>query len=382
MNSAAGLVLGAGILGPKPSHATDPTCTGHPGPLGTERSGGCPGSASVPPGRIASAPCPPEAEDGSTPRSTPPDSREAASGVAGKRSYSPPDGEESIGRGPRRAVDGSFGGQAMRFFDTAGPANPADHYCLAAIDKRLTSVLPSASDRVYGNGSPHDRPLAAHPLRRDVVPAHPRERLAVRGQDPLPASARRRALRLLHPPPALRQVVLAVALGVLLRAALGARVRGPVRGHGRRARAHRRARALRRGALRLLRLRRHPGDLARALRGLLPYKAPGRAGAQRGPVPRRGTAAHPRAARHRRQAQRAVRVRHGAAHPALPAHRRVRQLRQHGAGPPGAGGLRVLRPRRGLLPQLLRRPEGRDRRGRAASNGCSSPACRPSRWTT
>ena len=44
--------------------------------------------------------------------------------------------------------------------------------------------------------------------------------------------------------------------------------------------------------------------------------------------------AHPRPARHRRQARRAVRIRRRARHPAVHAHRRVRQLRQHGAGAP------------------------------------------------
>ena len=50
--------------------------------------------------------------------------------------------------------------------------------------------------------------------------------------------------------------------------------------------------------------------------------------------------------------------------------------------PPRRGGLRVVDPRRRLLPQLLRDPEG-GRRGRAAagSSGCSSPVSRPSRWT-
>ena len=67
-------------------------------------------------------------------------------------------------------------------------------------------------------------------------------------------------LRLLHPPPALRQVLLAVAAGVLLRAPLGARVRGPVRQHRHRPCAHRRTWPLRHRALRLLRLQRQAGD--------------------------------------------------------------------------------------------------------------------------
>ena len=210
--------------------------------------------------------------------------------------------------------------------------------------------------------SDHDRPLAAHPLRRGVVPAHPGERLAVRGQDPILAPAGRRALRLLHPPPALRQILLAVAAGVLLRSALGARVRGPVRRHRRRPRAHRRTGPLRHRALRLLRLQRQAGDPGGALRGLLRHQAPERIGTQRGPVPRGDAPAHPRPARHRRQAHRVVRLRRRARHPALHAHRRVRQLREHGAGPSRAGGVRVLHPRRRLLPQLLRHPEGRCRR--------------------
>ena len=127
---------------------------------------------------------------------------------------------------------------------------------------------------------------------------------------------------------------------------------------------------LRHPALQLLRLRRHAGDAARALRGLLRHGDPQRPGAQRGPLSRRSDPPDPRAPRRRRQARRAVRVHRPPRRSAVRADRRVRQLRQYRAGPPRRGGLRVVDPRRRLLPQLLRDPEGgrrgERRRARAA----------------
>ena len=79
-----------------------------------------------------------------------------------------------------------------------------------------------------------------------------------------------------------------------------------------------------------------------------------------GPVSRSGACSgHPRSALHRQQARRAVPVRRRPRHPAVRADRRVRQLRQYGAGVPRRRGVPRLHPRRRLLPQLLRHPQGR-----------------------
>ena len=205
----------------------------------------------------------------------------------------------------------------------------------------------------------HDLP--PHPLRRGRHPAHPPPGLAVRRQDPLPPPARGRELRLPHPAPPLRQEPLGVGARELLRPHPGRRVARHLRRHRHRPRADRRPVALRHPALQLLRLRRHPRDPTRALRRLLPHRDPRRAGAQRGPVSRRRSPPHPRPPRRGRQAPRAVPVRGGQRHPDVRADRRVRQLRQHGAGAPRPRGLRVVHPRRRLLPQLLRHVEGRRR---------------------
>ena len=206
----------------------------------------------------------------------------------------------------------------------------------------------------------HGHRLSSHPLRSGRLPAHPTQPLALRRQDALRASAGGRPPRGAAPAPAVRQVVLGVAAGELLQPCLGRRLRGGVRRHRPRARAHRRAPPLRGAALQLLRVQQRTAHPGAPLRGVLRAGSPRRPGAQSGPVPGAGVPAHPRSARHRRKAHRAVPPRQRPRYPAVHAHRRVRQLRQHRARPSRRGGVSRLHPRRGLLPQLLRHGEGGD----------------------
>ena len=86
----------------------------------------------------------------------------------------------------------------------------------------------------------------------------------------------RGAVRIRDPPAPLRQVVLGGAAGELLRPQPRRPVRGDLRRHRHRPAADGQSPPLRGPALRLLRVRRHPGDPARALRDLLLHQAPPR----------------------------------------------------------------------------------------------------------
>ena len=258
-----------------------------------------------------------------------------------------------------------------------GPQHYADP--TGALQAQRHGAPAAAYDMIDGSGdvdrtaprtSTDGRRLPPHPLRRSRHQAHPPQGLAVRRQDPVLPPARRRELRLPHPSPALRQEPLVVGARELLRPHPRRRVACHLRRHRHRPATHRGPVALRHPALQLLRLRQHPRDAARALRGLLRNGDPPCAGAEHGPVSRLGGAPHPGAGRRRRPAWRAVHVRRRQRHPAVRAGRRVRQLREHGAGPPRPGGVRVVHARRRLLPQFLRHVEGR-RRGERRRAGAT-----------
>ena len=196
---------------------------------------------------------------------------------------------------------------------------------------------------------------------------------------PVSPPARGGELRIPDPSPPLREEPLGVRAGELLRPHPRRRVARRLRRHRHRPAAHRGSLALRHPALQLLRLRRHPGNAARTLRRLLRNGDPSRAGAQCGPVPRRGGPPHPSPSRHRGPARRAVHLRRGPRHSPAWTDRRVRQFRQHGAGAPRAGGVRIVHARRRLLPQLLRHAEGRGR-GERRRPGAAATSISVSRW--
>ena len=111
--------------------------------------------------------------------------------------------------------------------------------------------------RTTGNRLGHDSVLPAHPLRRGRHPPHSAAGLALCGQDPVPAPARGRELRLLHPPAAVRQEPVGVGAAELLRPQHGRALARRLRRHRHRPRAHRGPLPLRRPALRFFRLQRH-----------------------------------------------------------------------------------------------------------------------------
>ena len=103
---------------------TDPACTGHPGSVGTERRMLRKRERPARPDRLCSVPSRHGGRGARGPlRRTPARRRAASCDTRAGRRRTHRQGASVRRRWPP-------GSQAMRFFNTAGPVNPADHYCI------------------------------------------------------------------------------------------------------------------------------------------------------------------------------------------------------------------------------------------------------------
>ena len=166
--------------------------------------------------------------------------------------------------------------------------------------------LIGCSHVLTGHLSRRSRAVPCDPLRAGLLQGHPPGGLRVRRQDALPARVGAGALRLLHPPAALRQDLLAVDAGELLRPQSGGRFRPGVRRPGHRPAADLEPRSLRGRALQLLHLRQRSGQTGTGVRRVLPQARPGRRGGPSRPLQRCGVRPHPGPSHHQRPTRRVV----------------------------------------------------------------------------